>query len=303
MDQFDLVDMQQRARRDVDRLINYVINDPTVKFDDLARRCVTESHEIDRGYERLAGSLESLRKHVTNIINDQHDQYLRRSLDFFVNEIPNETNDYILGRSLSMTDHDRELLTGRILRYTRWQCPGMIIRPGAESWIDHMVPLDPLYVIDLNLALLDPARSRFHENYQRRLRLLAVREYLGREILRDVPSNQLGYALILNFFNYRPLEVIYQYLEEIYHKLRPSGAVLFTFNDCDRAHGVALAERNFMTYTPGRLLLERVRDLGFVVTDHHTGDMDVAWLELQRPGKFRTLRGGQNLARIVAGSK
>lgn len=295
--------MHADARFQIDKLLHYIINDPRVRFEELALKCQLSSNDIDRGFDNFGKALRDLRAHVQNLINEQHDRYLVSSLDYFHNEVPWETDEYILDRKLSLSDHDHELLVGRMRRYAKWQTPGLIVRPARESWIDILVSLDPLYLVDRNTALLQPAVSRFHPVYQKRLRQYTIRENIGQAMLHDLPSTQFGYCFLFNYLNYRPYEFICQMLQEIYQLLRPGGVVFFTFNDCDQAHGVALSERHWMCYTPGKMLSDHAVELGFNIIDRHRGDNDVAWLELQRPGKLRSLRGGQNLAKVLARSK
>jgi hypothetical protein len=214
-----------------------------------------------------------------------------------------DTTEHILNRKLRCDPESAELLQGRILRYTDWRVPGLIFRPALEQHVEQLVPLDPLYMIDNNLELLEPACQGFTEEYRRRLRLYTAEEILGKPILALLPDAQFGYCFAYNYFNYKPLELICQYLDELWKKLRPGGVVFFTYNDCDRAHGVALAERSYMCYTPGSLIQEHAETLGFELMHRHNGPADVAWFEFQKPGEIDSLRGGQTLARIVANSK
>ena len=50
---------------------------------------------------------------------------------------------------------------------------------------------------------------------------------------------------------------------------------MFTFNDCDTAHGVALAEDSDMSYTPARKIKEHVGLLGFEILPNYESDRDV----------------------------
>ncbi len=75
---------------------------------------------------------------------------------------------------------------------------------------------------------------------------------------------------------------------------------MFTYNDCDQGHGAALAEQNFMCYTPGRIIKSHVEGMGFEIMFEHHGQGDVTWLELKKPGEIQSIRGGQALAKIVA---
>jgi hypothetical protein len=157
-----------------------------------------------------------------------------------------------------------------------------------------------LYLVDHNTELLAPAVAGFHEQYQRRLRLYTINDCNNNQaILSQLPNNQFGYVFAYNWFNFKPLQVIEQYLRELWHKVRPGGTVLMTFNDCDYAHGVALAERNFMCFTPGTRIMKAAETVGFDTLDRHRGLGDVAWLEFQKPGKIYSLRGGQTLAKII----
>ena len=177
-----------------------------------------------------------------------------------------------------------------------------MIRPGKEDWIQNLVACDPLYLVDLEMDLLEPVMSRFNPDYQRRLRPYLIRDDSDK-ILGSIPDGQIGFCLVYYFFNFKPFEVVRSYLEEIHQKLKPGGSLAFTFNNCDRSGAIELVEKNFMCYTPGKLLLTMCESLGYQV--RHTYQLDNAstWVELTKPGTLTSLRGGQSLARIVAKSK
>ena len=74
---------------------------------------------------------------------------------------------------------------------------------------------------------------------------------------------------------------------------------MFTYNDCDRAHGVELFENRFMCYTPGYRIKDYAETVGFDVAYHYVGPGDLAGLEVRKPGTITSLRGGQTLAQII----
>jgi hypothetical protein len=78
--------------------------------------------------------------------------------------------------------------------------------------------------------------------------------------------------------------------------------MIMTFNDCDRAQGVGLAERHFMCYTPARMIIAYAEKVGYEIVDYYNGAGDVSWLEILKPGRIVTYRGGQTLAKIFAKS-
>ena len=193
-----------------------------------------------------------------------------------------EINDHILKRKLKCDNETNTILRNRIKNYGDWRVPGMIIRPGRETFIEDMVPLDPLYLLDSNLDLLEPAISSFTPEYQRRLRPYAINDYDNSEILTQLPDNQFGFVFAYNYFNHKPMPIIERFLTEFYQKLRPGGSVLMTYNNCDLAHGVIRAEHVWMLYTPRRLIEQHATNLGFELVNAYDGKGDVSWLEIGR---------------------
>ena len=101
------------------------------------------------------------------------------------------------------------------------------------------------------------------------------------------------------FFNFKPLELLKRYLDELYKKMRPGGVLIFTYNDCDLWQGVDLVERSFMCYTPGSQIRSYAESLGFVIETNVTDPPNAAWFEMTKPGERESLRGGQVLAKIT----
>lgn len=244
-------------------------------------------------------SLDKLRQQLRADITKHEVAYYQESSRVYEQEMCFETTEYILNRRLGIDDDSNLALRGRIRLYTDWRIPGMIIRPGREDFVEDMVPMDPLYLVDHHQELLDPAILKFTVEYQRRLRPYVVKEYHENKILEKLPNEQFGFVLAFNYFNYKPIEVIKRYLDEVFQKLRPGGVFIMTFNDCDIAHSVALAEKSFMCYTPGREIRQHAEALGYEILNHYRGQGDLCWFELKRPGEITSLRGGQTLAKIV----
>ena len=218
---------------------------------------------------------------------------------WYLDDAPTMSTDHILNhKRLRIDDEGNILLRSHLRNCTDWRIPGMIIRPAQESFIEDLVPMDPLYLVDQNLELLQPAMSSFTPEYQRRLRPYAVDDYQDEHPLWKLPDNQFGLVFVWNYFQYKPLSVVQRYLTDIYKKLRLGGVCIFTYNECDREYGVQSAEQNFMCYTPGRLIKKHAKSLGFELMENHHGP--VTWLKIKKPGEIESIRGGQSLAKIVA---
>lgn len=303
LDALELSSIVARWHHQLAKIVHVTTQDPQIRFKKPNSRIESSHLDLCNSLEGFMDSISNLRKTVCDLIEQQHALHLEQSTNFFNQQMQYESVEYILGRRLNINVEDRERLTAKILSYSDWRVPGMVIRPGAESWIDHLVALDPLYVIDQHQELLNPSLDRFPLEYRRRMRPYVVNDRTDNEILYQLPNEQFGYIFAYNFFNFRPMELIHRYLTELWHKLRPGGTLLFTFNDCDWPHNVALAESSFMCYTPGSLLIPYVQQQGYEIMDHYHGHADCAWLEIRRPGKMRSMRGAQTLAKIMPRSK
>lgn len=251
-------------------------------------------------FDRAQDTLDALKMQLRERIAELEPEQYTASTLLYEQEMIYDTSNNILNRRLAIDDDSNILLRSRLRNYGDWRLPGMIIRPGLDDFIEDMVPLDPLYVIDQTQELINPAINAFTPEYQRRLRPYTIDDRTNGNPLWQLPDNQFGLVFAYNYFNYKPMEVVTRYLGDIYNKLRPGGAFIFTFNDCDRGHGAALSERSFMCYTPGRAVAAAAENIGYEILNQHHGQGDVAWFELKKPGTIRSIRGGQSLAKIVA---
>lgn len=275
-----------------------------IKSNDIQLTHLTD--RLSQDYKNVLGSIDHFERTVDDIkdeisylIQQMEPAYFAESFRLYSQEMIHDTAEYILNRRIEITPDVAGYIAARIQAHGDWHYAGLIIHPGREEWITHLVGHDPLYLVAPIFEMLDPAVLRFNDQYQRRLRTYTVTESTDGPILENLPDSQFGFCLVYNFFNYKPQEIINQYLTEIYQKLKPGGVAAFTFNDCDRSDAAALAERSFMCYTPGRTVLSHVQAVGFQVKQRYRMNTSSTWVELQRPGQLTSLKGGQSLARVV----
>jgi hypothetical protein len=255
---------------------------------------------VINAFDNVQATLDALKARLRELIAEKEPKQYKASTVLYEQGMLNESPEYIFERKLGIDDQSNILLRSRLRNYSDWRLPGMIIRPGPETFIEDLVPLDPLYLVDQHQALLDPAISAFTLEYQRRLRPYVIDDRRDGMPLWQLPSEQFGMIFAYNYFNYRPIEVIKRYLADVYSKLRPGGVFIFTFNDCDRGHGAALSEKFFMCYTPGHAVAAAAEREGYEIMNLHHGHGDLSWFELKKPGSIQSIRGGQSLAKIVA---
>lgn len=283
--------------------VRYVISDHAIQFPELIQKLDLEYQSILESCDRFTRTIQEIQAEIQTLIDSVESEYFAKSYHLYEKFLRQDETDYILNRRLNLTDEVIEYLHGRIRSYGDWHYPGMIIHPGLEDWIYDLVACDPLYLVDREMDMLSPALGKFNPEYQRRLRTHFVKNTEDDLVLETLPNGQIGFCLVYNFFNFKPFEIIKTYLEEIYSKLRPGGTIAFTFNNCDRSGAVELVERNFMCYTPGKLLLTLCESIGYKIVQTYQLDAACTWVEMRKPGKLVSLRGGQSLAKIVAKSK
>lgn len=290
------------ARREMQKIL-HVVQSSDIQFDDQRLMLEQQYDKIMSTLTSFALTLDEIKQQLKLRRDALEPDYLQTSQRIYEHEMPLESNQYILDRRLKMDSDSATLLTSRLHNLADWRLPGMILRPGTESFVEDLVPMDPLYLVDQHQDLLTPSVIKFTPEYQRRLRQYVIDERRGGEFLSILPSNQFGLVFAYNYFNYKPIGVITQYLDQLYHKLRPGGTLIMTFNDCDTEQGVGLAERFFMCYTPARMIVAHAERVGFEIANYYNGAGDVSWLELTKPGKIVSIRGGQTLAKIFVKSK
>jgi len=278
----------------------HVVENHAVQVDTCSQDLKQSLDEINRGLDDFGLILDQIKQRLTQLLHQQETAYLVESYRLFDQEMRHDSPQYILSRRLGIDATAKEKLEYRLKNLTDWRLPGMIIGPRTEDFIEHMVPMDPLYVVDTHQDLIAPAVRKFHPDYQRRLRQYVVNEYVPQAILGELPDHQFGVIFAYNYFNYRPIEVIGRYIQEIAGKLRSGGSFIMTYNNCDRDHGVGLAEQNWMCYTPQRLIVAAAVDAGLELVSATDEPGDLSWIEFVRPGEIETLRGGQSLAKIIA---
>lgn len=280
--------------------ILHVVSNHPLQPNMFSKTLANDFETISSGINAFRFTLDQLKQRLHEEIESQESEYLRESKRMFDHEMPYETNEYILNRKLNIDPDSNILLRSHLRNLGDWRLPGLIFRPARETFIEDMVPLDPLYLVDHHEELLKPSVESFTPEYQRRLRQYVINDRHAGHILADFPTNQFGLVFAYNYFNFKPLELIQRYLTELYDVMRPGGTLIMTYNNCDRSQGVGLVDRGFMCYTPKRHIQRHAESVGFESTFEHDGLGDLSWLEFVKPGKIESIRGGQTLAKIVA---
>jgi len=276
-----------------------IVQDSQVQVPGAMDNLVESKSRVEKFLKQFDQNLQQLRDSVQELIVQQEPAYFADSTDLYQTAMKNDTPEHILSRQLSMEPLTRVFLQSRLQLYTDWHYPGMVIRPAHSPGVEDLVALDPMYFVDTNTDLLEPMRSQFTEEYQRRLRYYVIKEYSTDPIFWNLPRQQFGFVYSFHYFNFKPLEIVKQYMTEVFELLRPGGSFVFSYNNCDQKGSVSLVEHHFCCYTPGRLVREHAHILGYEITyEHNNNGSTSSWIELKKPGVLQSIRGGQALAGI-----
>ena len=253
---------------------------------------------IQQAHDQFEQQFTQLKQAVQNLIEQHEPEYFQRSFELFNSGYRNDTPEKTRDRRLGMDPDTFEIIKQRLQLYTNWQYAGMILRPAHEH-AQHLVACDPMYFVDTSNEMLNLTQSWFTPAYQKRLRRYVIEEYIEKPFFENLPKNCFGLIYSFHFFNFRPWPILQQYLRECFDLLRPGGVLVFTYNNCDIANRVVITEHYSACYTPGRLVNDYIAQLGYETVYSFDDLSGTSWMELRRPGKFSSIRGGQTLAAIL----
>ena len=287
--------VQMATNAELDKIIHLLtLNSEVMEKELLATKI--EYQDLQTAFIDFQQQIANNQIHIDQLIAKEEKHWMQQSFQIY-KELNEWHHDAIMN-SLRPIRHPELELRSKLKSQVDWRYPGMVIRSGIEDFIDSMVGHDPLYVVDTDQQMVNKVLGRFGSQYQNRLRDIVVEEKFDHEILEKIPNNQLGMCFVYNFFNHRTLDHINKYLTEIYNKLRPGGILIMSFNDCDRVPGVVLVEQHLACYTPGNLIIQMAKNIGYECFYTWHNDLANTYLEIQKPGRLESIRGGQSLARL-----
>lgn len=268
------------------------------QFPAILQELEQHSSAINQSVESFNNVLVNLRTQLNELIQQEEVAHYEDSLTRYKNNT-GESPEFILNRQLEISDEDRAHIHSRLSLYSSWLYPGLVLRPCTDTWVDILVGSDPLYIVDTDMHYIKPVMERFSKEYQRRLRPYAIIESTDKPMLSILPNSQFSLCLAYYHFNFKPMEVVLNYIAEVFTKLRPGGCFAMTINNCDNWGGVALSESKFATYTPLSKIVDFAIKTGYSIGPVRHFDNSVSWVELIKPGQLQSIRSGQTLAKII----
>ena len=191
---------------------------------------------------------------------------------------------------------------GTIKKYVNFKWPGLEIGPSKGYYTKELVALDPLYLADNVEGRFIETKKLWNKMYQKRLRYYTFNDNTDNP-MHQLPKSQFGLILSFNWFNFKTQDVIEKYIKSAFELLKPGGAMVFTYNNCSFPKAIDKVDEMHYTYTNGYTLKEFCKTTGYEIVSSYDGENQftnwcVSWLEIRKPGKLTSLRGGQNLGAI-----
>ena len=269
-------------------------------FDNIKETIRKESTDIKESLDNIDSHLMEFKNKLTDFFDSIEEPYFQKSEEIYLESL-NDTPEWILDqytfKKLMYDEDTLNFFINRIKLYTNWKWPALEIRPALGEFSNSMIDCDPLYLVDVHDELFREVKKCWTPEYQKRIRYYTIDES-AKNPLGTLPQNQIGLIVSVNFFNFKPIDILEKYIKNMFSVLRPGGISIFTYNNCDYPIGVDNFEKNYYCYTPGRLVKDICKKHGFKISASFDMENNVSWLEIQKPGKIKSLRGGQNLARI-----
>jgi len=262
--------------------------------------CNTVENSIDTLQSSIKQFIEDTDKEISEITQPM--MRLGYQVNgFFGSNLTNfdvERND----RQLELSYDERSEIGTVIRSYTHWKYPTLEIGPGDGDWTESLVAADPLYIVDRHQEFIDSTLSKFNEVYQRRLRPYLTGLHANRPEFdyTMLPQNQFGFIFAWNVVNFWPYTETKHTLQQCYDLLRPGGAMMFSFNNCDVIQCAEYAESGYKSYFTPKLLNTMFDELGFEVKQYRSTSVAVHWVEIVKPGQLATTKRHQTLGRICA---
>jgi SAM-dependent methyltransferase len=311
----DLVDYQNIERpifQELERF-NATVNLATVDIANIKQSMHNKQQDILKNLNELYIDLNRFILELEKMIANIEQDYYKKSIIISNNNLnkpwEQKLHDFNYGELFIAPPYlkkprqsiPQKTFVGAIRKHLSFQWPGLEIGPAAGILTEHLVALDPLYIADNRADAFTEVKKLWKQDYQRRLRYYVLDDSEDNP-LHEFPKEQLGFILSFDWFNFKQQNIIERYVKHAFDILRPGGAMLFTYNNCNYPKAIDKVDKMHYTYTNGNTLKQFCESIGFEIASSYDGEKEinwcVSWLELQKPGIRTSLRGGQNLGAI-----
>lgn len=295
-------------RKNINTQLTDVLTDlNTHEFDtDNLKEHIEGNHlEVLKNLEDMSDNLNKFREKLQQAVDELEKPYYEKSEHIYnmsFTQSTQEKMDRHLFNDLLANESSSKLLYDRLASYVGVQYPALQLGPGYGEITNQLVSCTPLYLMDNSDDMFKAIKGWREPAYQRRLRYY-IADDTNTNPLHELPQNQLGLIVAVNWFNFKPVKVIKKYLESMMKALRPGGVVVFTYNNCNYPKGVDKVDEMYYCYTTDTEIKQMCVQLGYdIITGFDKGydelDMGISWLEIKKPGTRNSIRLKETMGMI-----
>ena len=181
------------------------------------------------------------------------------------------------------------------LTSSNFEYPTLELFPGNGKFTVFALPAEPLYIADYNMELLSRVGNIFNEFYNhKRLMKYAISDF----DLSELPQNQFGSVISLNYFIVKNEDFIIDWAKEIIKVLRPGGSFLFNFIPSSTADGIRTVEEFPLTAINPISLNERLMEIGYA-TNIKIEEGMASTVMATKAGELSKIKMSSTLVRII----
>jgi hypothetical protein len=284
---------------------NNDLNIQDINFDKLKESMFEKQQNILENLSGLQNDLNKFKLEMKQYISTFEQPYHIMSEEIYKKSQLNVHIRHSIAKDNNLLHNDdiKGKFFGCIKKYVSYTESCLQIAPVLGDMTDELVALDPLYLADNNIDMFSEVKINklWNPIYRKRLRYYLIDDE-EEDPLHQLPKNQLGLIVAVDWFNFKPMRIIEKYLASMMSVLRPGGVAVFTFNNCNYPKAVDKVNEMQYCYTNGNTLREFCKSIGYDVLSSYNGEPDItlstSWLEIQKPGSRTSIRGGQNLGAI-----
>ena len=303
----DSIDMDN-IRTDINETLSKVNNNLAIdNFDaeNLKDRLLHSQLKVLNNLEDMTLDLNTFKDEINKEVKQLEAPYYEKSKEIYKNQAllsPMDKLSRLKNKDLLFhEDTTKELINAIIIKISN-QYACCQLAPGYGDVTKHLVHGTPLYIVEEDSEASKVNTDFFNEVMTKRIAWYTMNDN-DEEILSVLPQNQIGCFVAIDYFNFKSEDIIEKYLKSIYKCLRPGGAVIFTFNNCDYPNAIDKVDEMYYCYTTGTQMKKICSSIGFEILKltakgYDELDNGISWLEIKKPGKLGSIRAAQGLASI-----
>jgi hypothetical protein len=158
---------EARSQVDLDlSQIKHLVNSKDFDPNNIRQQMNDVHQSMHHSFDQFIDLVTQAKTEVQAEIDLKEKYWLDETYRLYDHEMVHDTDEHVLNRRPVLTPENDSIIRARIKNFSTNLHPGMIIRPGIETFVEHMVSFDPLYLVDRSDDMLFPCTLGFPDQYR-----------------------------------------------------------------------------------------------------------------------------------------